>query len=143
MITPPKGDYASVPLNAEGRARWRDVWDPAKDEASGNQCKCMDAANIMRVPGRLHITRQNDSTLKVDTDAGTQSRVLHFGDATLRRATRDGRAIPSRAGKSPARRHAAAVVADAASSRSAASCSRRQAMPAAAAAARRRRDTDR
>jgi hypothetical protein len=80
MITPPKGDYASVPLNAEGR-KVADVWDPAKDEASGNQCKSYGAANIMRVPGRLHITWQNDSTLKIDTDAGTQSRLLHFGDA--------------------------------------------------------------
>jgi hypothetical protein len=80
MVTPPKGDYASVPLNAEGR-KVADVWDPAKDEASGNQCKSYGAANIMRVPGRLHITWQNDTTLKIDTDAGTQSRALHFGDA--------------------------------------------------------------
>jgi hypothetical protein len=80
MVTPPKGDYASVPLNAEGR-KVADVWDPAKDEASGNQCKSYGAANIMRVPGRLHITWQNDTTLKIDTDAGTQSRLLHFGDA--------------------------------------------------------------
>jgi len=79
MVTPPKGDYSSVPLNAEGR-KVADVWDPAKDEASGNQCKSYGAANIMRVPGRVHITWQNDSTLKIDTDAGTQSRVLHFGD---------------------------------------------------------------
>ncbi|OLC79466.1 MAG: hypothetical protein AUH72_14390 [Acidobacteria bacterium 13_1_40CM_4_65_8] len=80
MVTPPKGDYASVPLNAEGR-KVADVWDPAKDEASGNQCKSYGAANIMRVPGRVHITWQDDNNLKIDTDAGTQSRLLHFGDA--------------------------------------------------------------
>jgi len=80
MVTPPKGDYASVPLNAEGR-KAADVWDPAKDEASGNQCKSYGAANIMRVPGRLHITWQNENTLKIDADAGTQTRLLHFGDA--------------------------------------------------------------
>ena len=32
MVTPPKGDYASVPLNAEGR-RVADTWDPSKDGA--------------------------------------------------------------------------------------------------------------
>jgi hypothetical protein len=78
MITPPKGDYASVPLNPEGR-RVADQWDPAKDEAAGLQCKSYGAPNIMRVPGRLHITWENDKTLKVEMDSGTQTRLLHFG----------------------------------------------------------------
>jgi hypothetical protein len=77
MVTPAKGDYASVPLNAEGR-KVADAWDPAKDEASGNQCKAYGAAAIMRVPGRIHITWQDDQTLKVETDAGTQTRLFHF-----------------------------------------------------------------
>jgi hypothetical protein len=80
MITPPKGDYASVPLNPEGR-KAADTWDPAKDEAAGLQCKSYGAANIMRVPGRLHITWRDDNTLKVETDAGTQTRLFHFGAA--------------------------------------------------------------
>ena len=80
MVTPPKGDYASVPLNAEAR-RVADTWDPAKDEASGNACKSYGAANIMRVPGRLHITWQDDTTLKVETDAGTQTRLFRFGES--------------------------------------------------------------
>lgn len=78
MITPAKGDYESVPLNAEG-IKVAAAWDPAKDEASGNQCKAYGAAAIMRVPGRLHITWENDATLRIDTDAGTQTRLLHFG----------------------------------------------------------------
>ncbi len=78
MVTPPKGDYASVPLNPEGR-RVADTWDPAKDEASGNQCKSYGAPAIMRVPGRLHITWDNDTTLRIDTDAGEQTRLFHFG----------------------------------------------------------------
>jgi hypothetical protein len=78
MITPKKGDYASVPLNPEGR-KVADTWDPAKDEAAGLQCKSYGAANIMRVPGRLHITWPDDNTLKIETDAGTQTRLLHFG----------------------------------------------------------------
>jgi hypothetical protein len=79
MVTPVKGDYASVPLNPEGR-RIADTWDPAKDEAAGAQCKAYGAPAIMRVPGRLHITWTDDNTLRIDTDAGTQTRSFHFGE---------------------------------------------------------------
>lgn len=85
MVTPPKGDYASVPLNAAARAV-ADKWDPAKDEAEGNACKSYGAANIMRVPGRLHISWQDDTTLKIETDAGQQTRVLRFGPSAAARA---------------------------------------------------------
>ena len=78
MVTPKKGVYDSLMLNAEGR-RVADTWDPAKDEAAGEQCRAYGVANIMRVPGRLHITWQDDNTLKIETDAGTQTRLLHFG----------------------------------------------------------------
>jgi hypothetical protein len=84
MVTPPKGLYAGVPLNPVGR-KMADTWDPAKDEASGNACRSYGAAGLMRVPGRLHITWQDDKTLRIDTDAGTQTRICHFGgepDAT-------------------------------------------------------------
>jgi hypothetical protein len=78
MVTPKKGDFASVPLTAEGR-KVGDAWDPAKDEAAGEQCKSYGAPAIMRVPGRIHIDWQDDMTLKVETDAGTQTRLFHFG----------------------------------------------------------------
>jgi hypothetical protein len=78
MVTPVKSDYPSIPLNAEGR-RVADAWDPAKDEAAGAQCKSYGAANLLRNPGRLHITWESDSVLKIDTDAGTQTRHLRFG----------------------------------------------------------------
>ena len=81
MITPDKGDYTSVPLNAEGK-RLADTWDPDKDTAAGNQCRSYGAAGLMRVPGRLHITWADDNTLKVETDAGTQTRLLHMVAAT-------------------------------------------------------------
>ena len=55
-----------------------DAWEPAKDEREGNQCKAYGAAAIMRVPGRLHITWEDDNTLKIETDAGTQTRPLYF-----------------------------------------------------------------
>jgi hypothetical protein len=78
MVTPLKGDSASVPINREAK-KIVDAWDPAADEAAGEQCKAYGAAAIMRVPGRVHITWQDDSTLKIETDAGTQTRLFHFG----------------------------------------------------------------
>jgi hypothetical protein len=77
MVTPLKGSYPSIPLNAAGK-KIADAWDPAKDEAEGNQCKSYGAANIMRVPTRLHITWQDDNTLKIETDAGQQTRLFYF-----------------------------------------------------------------
>ena len=55
-----------------------DTWDPEKDQAQGNQCRAYAAPAVMRVPGRLHIYWQDDSTLRIDIDAGTQARTLHF-----------------------------------------------------------------
>ena len=83
MLTPKKGDYASVPLNAEGR-RVADTWDPEKDEREGNQCRAYGAAGIMRLPERLHIAWANDNTLRLDTDAGMQARLFHFDGSKWR-----------------------------------------------------------
>ena len=91
MVTPAKGDYQGVQLNAEGR-KVADAWDPAKDEAAGEQCKSYGAPALMSVPGRIHITWQDDTTLKIDTDAGTQTRLLRFGAAQGRGATGSGQA---------------------------------------------------
>ena len=77
MMTPGKGDYASVPLNAEGR-KIANSWDPAKDEREGNQCRAYGAGDIMRIPERLHVYWSNDNTLRMDTDAGMQTRLFHF-----------------------------------------------------------------
>jgi len=78
MVTPVKGDAASVPINAKGRAVV-DAWDPAKDEAAGAQCKAYGAPALLRNPTRLHITWADDMTLKIEADNGTQTRLLHFG----------------------------------------------------------------
>jgi len=77
MLTPAKGDITSIPLNPVGR-KTAEAWDPAKDEASGEQCKAYGAPGVMRLPTRLHITWQDDNTLKVETDEGTQTRLFHF-----------------------------------------------------------------
>jgi hypothetical protein len=81
MVTPAKGDFESLPLNGEGR-KVASAWDPAKDEAEGNPCKAYGEPAIMRVPGRLHITWQDDNTLKVEMDNGMQTRLFHFGSAS-------------------------------------------------------------
>jgi hypothetical protein len=77
MLNAPKGDYYSIPLNAEGK-RVADTWDPMKDIAAGKQCMSYGAPNIMRQPARLHITWASDSTLKIEIDAGKQTRLFLF-----------------------------------------------------------------
>ena len=75
---PNKGDFAAIPLNPEGK-KIADAWDPAKDEVAGEQCKGYGAGGIMRVPGRFHFTWQDDQIMKIETDAGMQTRVLYSG----------------------------------------------------------------
>src|ERR1041384_3010225 len=77
MLVPDKNDYTMVPLNPEGR-RVAALWDPAKDQASGEACRGYGGAAILQVPGRLHITWQDDNTLRMDADSGTQTRLFHF-----------------------------------------------------------------
>jgi hypothetical protein len=79
MVTPAKGDFQSIPLNAAAE-KVANAWDPAKDEAAGEQCRSYGAPALMRAPTRLNITWQDDNTLKVQSDYGTQTRLLHFGN---------------------------------------------------------------
>jgi hypothetical protein len=77
MITPRKGDYPGVPMTEQAR-KSANAWDPAADEATGDQCKAYGAAAIMRLPARFHITWQDDNTLRVDSDSGMQTRLFYF-----------------------------------------------------------------
>ena len=77
MVTPPKGEYRGVPLT-KAAVQVVNEWDPARDEAAGEQCRSYGAAAVMRLPARLHITWQDDNTLRVDVDAGTQTRLFRF-----------------------------------------------------------------
>src|SRR6266403_1673586 len=74
MLTAPKGDYYSIPLTPEAR-KIADTWDAAKDIAQGKQCLAYGAPNIMRQPGRVHITWDSENALKVEIDAGKQTRL--------------------------------------------------------------------
>jgi hypothetical protein len=80
MLMPPKGDYAMLPLNPEGR-KVADSYDPAKDAAEGNQCKSYGPPALMRIPGRIYIHWADDNTLQLDADSGTQTRTFRFGNA--------------------------------------------------------------
>lgn len=76
MVMPRQGDYDSVPLNAEGR-RVADTWRP--DQA--DRCEAYGAGAGMRAPGRLHITWEDAGTLRIDADAGGQTRRIHLDPA--------------------------------------------------------------
>jgi hypothetical protein len=78
MRTPPKGDYASLPLT-DAAIKVANSWDPARDAAAGEQCRPFGGAAIMRVPGRIRVSWNDDTTLKVETEAGTQTRSFVFG----------------------------------------------------------------
>jgi len=79
MVTPAPGDFQGVPMTPAA-IKFAEAWDPAKDEASGEQCKSYGAPAILRVPEHLHINWQDDQTLRMETDAGKQTRLFHFGD---------------------------------------------------------------
>ena len=86
-VVPQKGDVPYLPINAEAR-RVANAWDPDKDISEGKQCRAYGAVGVMQRPGRLHITWENDRTLRIDADAGTQSRLLHFGAAPAQKGER-------------------------------------------------------
>ena len=83
MVTPPK-DCAALPRafrSTARAARLPQAWDLDADNTAGNQCKAFGVGGIMRQPGRMRISWQDDNTLKLEFDAGTQTRLLNFDRA--------------------------------------------------------------
>jgi hypothetical protein len=78
MVTPPKGDAASVPLNPAGRGALT-LWDLASDRSRNELCKAFGPPGIIRQPGRLRIQWENDNVLQLHFDAGNQIRRFQFG----------------------------------------------------------------
>ena len=79
MLVADPGDTENIPLNPDGLKAAK-AWNPEQAKAdTGNACRAFGAAGLMRIPGRVHISWQDGSTLRVDTDAGTQTRLFHFG----------------------------------------------------------------
>ncbi len=93
MVTPQIGDFANIPENAAAR-EYAENWRPEMDV--GNECRAYGAPAIMHEPGRMKISWEDDQTLKLEFDAGRQTRLLHFNP---RVATGE----PSRQGHSLAR----------------------------------------
>ena len=82
MLTTPKGaSRGRIPFKPTGIQAAAKA-DPAADEAEHNTCKAFGAIGIMRQPTHLHITWQDENTLKVEADFGTQTRVFHFAPPT-------------------------------------------------------------
>ena len=104
MLTPPKGNADYVPATPAAR-KLMEAWDPARDEAAGEACRGYGAGGVMRLPGRLHITWVNDTTLQVETSAGTQTRTFTFAPAAApgSQAPASAPAAPSWQGTSVAR----------------------------------------
>jgi hypothetical protein len=92
MVTPRKGDYTRVPLTPAGR-KSADGWDPAKDEAAGEQCKGYGAPGIMRLPGRIRISWRDDITMKMELEAGNQVRLFHFAAAPTSEPSWQGHSV--------------------------------------------------
>jgi hypothetical protein len=86
MVTPDPGDYTTIQgvMNAQAR-KVADTWTPAMD----GRCEAYGAAGLMRMPTRLRISWQDDYTLKIESDAGQQTRLLHFN--------RPGQPVPTAA----------------------------------------------
>ena len=77
MLTPAKGDFASLPLNAAGQSAGK-AWDQARETAA-DACKAYGAPALLRIPGRLQIDWVDaGATLRIQADAGEQTRRLHF-----------------------------------------------------------------
>src|SRR4029453_18490017 len=78
MVTPPKGDASSVPLNAAGR-KPAEAWDLGAARTRGALCKAFGPPALIRQPGRVRIRWENANTLLLEFDAGTQIRRFRFG----------------------------------------------------------------
>lgn len=79
MVVPGPGQYSGIPISLAGK-QFADSWKAADAIAAGKACTAYGAPALMMAPTRLHITWQDDNTLRVETDAGQQTRLLHFND---------------------------------------------------------------
>lgn len=83
MMTPAKGDYLEVPLNAAAR-KVAAEFNPALYGGANYQwsaiidCRAYGAAALMHMPTRLRISWASPQTLKLESDWGGQTRLLHF-----------------------------------------------------------------
>lgn len=92
MVTPLKGDAASIPLRSSSRAVV-EAWDPERDIANGDECKAYGPPGLLRLPGRIRIEWRGEDTLVIEKDRGMQTRVLRFGSVTQNEPSRQGNSV--------------------------------------------------
>ena len=104
MVTPPighipSGEFSQFLRLTDAAVEEAMTWDPEADAAAGMECKSFGAGHIMRMPTRLHITWEDDDTLRIDTDYGEQTRLLRFSpteaDAARDQGTWQGHSVAS------------------------------------------------
>ncbi|MGE3402222.1 MAG: hypothetical protein AB7K63_06510 [Vicinamibacterales bacterium] len=76
MVTPQPGDYPGILLTPPAQ-QIANAWDPATD----GSCLAFGAAALLRMPTRVRFSWENERTLKLETDNGVQTRLLHFDPA--------------------------------------------------------------
>jgi hypothetical protein len=77
MTTPLIGDFANIPENEAAREIGM-AWTPETNV--GNECIAYGAPGIMHRPGRIKISWEDDITLKMEFDAGMQTRMFYFDE---------------------------------------------------------------
>lgn len=73
MVTAPNGETGGIPMSATARQAAMQ-WDRSKDGA----CQAYGVGGLMRMPVRFKIAWADDNTLKIESDGGQQTRLLHF-----------------------------------------------------------------
>src|SRR5215471_3416325 len=108
MMTPPKGDYAYVPLNAAGR-KIADEFNPELYGGARYQtsqvidCRAYGGAGLMHMPMRLHITWESPETLKIEP-TGAYRRGFCISRPASREATSSWRSETVRSAAATRRR---------------------------------------
>jgi hypothetical protein len=86
MMTAPNGETGGVPMLPAARQAAMQ-WDRTKE----GSCEAYGVGGLMRMPVRFKISWADDYTLKIESDGGQQTRLLHFAAA--------GQPAPSTAGQ--------------------------------------------
>lgn len=76
MMTPPKGDRASMPLNLKAE-EVMNQWDPKNPQP----CKAFGPPGMIRQPMRVRFTWTDDQQLRMESDHGQVTRDFRFGTA--------------------------------------------------------------
>mgnify|MGYP003694748303 CR=1 FL=1 len=84
MVTPKRATIPASRSTPKASA-WPIPGIRRKTKRRASHARRNGAAGVMRAPGRIHITWQDDNALKVETEAGTQTRIVRFAASHLNR----------------------------------------------------------